>query len=1115
MNPISNVPPGVPPGGPPGGPPGERRPGSRASSSSLGGSSGGSIRVGRVGQLVRQRSNYDFGVARVASLSGSLAETVRPSGERQQRSVTELELAVLAPSMLVTLAERPEQVRIEAVFYQPGQELRTLVVEGVTSAEAFEVTEDHVVDVHPAAEPTERLLQLDHRGRHTLLAREGLLHAHSEAQGNCRGLENLAGARIDLLPHQLRAAQRVLSLPTPRALLGDEVGLGKTIECGMVLSVLFRHNPGLRVLVLCPGQLCLEWLGELYSRFHARVFALVEHLMATPAELPNQPRLIASFGLVQQSEPLQKVLVELPWDVVVVDEAHRLPASSPLFAFVRELATRSPGLLLLSATPTPARPAEYTRLVSLLDKSAPAKDPKDPKDPKDAGRLDKLRPLQQQLAALAAQTEKAAPQALPALAPRWLELLGKDEQIQAFVADFARKPPKARAARASLLRHVAEWYGLDSRVIRSRRDHLGDLKLPARTFTPLSYTPSEPESRVATLLGTWCEALSGGSASPRGLAIGRYLAAHALQLFASSSGALAWLVSERRKGLGAKEPLSATLEGALDLPMSQPETRRLLTLACRQLPMQANEKALLQELDAALQLWQKDEPRLPALCRWISGQLEKEPAAGNKMLVFVEQPETLQALQPLLATELTRRRLRVAGLHAGMAAKERERAAHNFTHSDTTAVLLCDQLGGEGRGFAAAGWVIHADLPWDLGLIEQRIGRLERLGREQPVRVLAIASPHFVERGVSELVWQHAGLGDRSLAGLQFLAEELRRELVQHATTGREGPLSTWLATARTRIEGERLRASEAQDPTPVFDRHRFDTEEAQELIDELVEDSRVSFPPLSDWAKKTGIVLKSTREPDVFDVDIGGQTRPVIELRPETLRCTIDRGLALGDPSLQFLTWGHPLIEALLRDASTYSAARCTHVVHEDLEGRTWRGCRVRVIVQANPAHLAGLPAALQGLVGYVAQRMEETVFVRADGEIEPVARQKEFLERAFSRSHNPDLLALAADERAYRQFAAEVRTAAQAGLDHVKSKLVPIFTEPADELAEDPDLLACRARMAVTDPRLSDEPRRLAADLVALYEKALASIREPLIQIDNIAFLDIYPAPGSAART
>ena len=113
---------------------------------------------------------------------------------------------------------------------------------------------------------------------------------------------------------------------------------------------------------------------------------------------------------------------------------------------------------------------------------------------------------------------------------------------------------------------------------------------------------------------------------------------------------------------------------------------------------------------------------------------------------------------------------------------ERERAAHNFTHSETTAVLLCDQLGGEGRSFQAASWVVHVDLPWDLGAIEQRIGRLDRMGREQATRILSIRSTHPVESSWSQLVWQHAELGAR------WLHQNDVRTLIDLRTLGeREG----------------------------------------------------------------------------------------------------------------------------------------------------------------------------------------------------------------------------------------------------------------------------------------------------------------------------------------
>jgi hypothetical protein len=1052
-----------------------------------------------VGQLIRQRSNYDFGVARILALRSSLAEIVRPSGERQQRNIGELEPAVLAPTMVCRLDGCEELCRIIAVFGTPQEGLRLLHVEGIESSKFNEALESAIVDLVPATDPVERLLSLDHRGRHTLTSRESLLHAYLEVHSNCRGLENLAGARIELLPHQIMTAQRVLSLAQPRALLCDEAGLGKTIECGMVLSVLSRAPAELRVLVLCSGALCLQWLGEMYSRFQARVFALIDH--HPPANLPGLPRLIVSFAALAQSEALRRTLFELPWDVVVIDEAHRI-AGSPLFDFLQQLAGRTPGLLLLSPPPPPSRTAEAARLLSLLDA---------PRKPiADRARLEKLRPLAQSIAALARETAAASAATLIECGKRWLELIGEDPTLRALCADLGKKG--RAAARDKLLRHVAEWYGIDSRVIANRRAALLEaLPMAPRTLSTRVYEPSAAERRVMALTGEWCALLvkEDGPKSPHA-PIGRFLGAHALQFLASGSGALAWLIAQRREGLKAGAASAATLaiEAGFELPLSQLETRQLLRAGCQKLPLRANEKKLLTSLEEALLQWAEDEQRLQAVCQFVMAALDDKPR--DKILLFAEQPETLSALSQRLSAELTRKRLRVATLHVGMAPEERERAAYHFTHVDSTAVLLCDQLGGEGRSFAVARHVAHVDLPWDLHAIEKRIGRLDRLDRKDEVRIFALCSDHAVEQSFAELLWRRLLLGQQRLSGLEFLAEELQREFAQHAVAGDAAALLRWLEAAGARISAER----QPTDSAAVLEQRRFALEDGEELIEELSADSTLDCKLLGDWAKKADIQIKPTRDLDTFDIDVGGQTRKIAAMNSEKLRGTTDRAIACKSPALQFLTWGHPLVEALHRDAADYAAARCTHVVHKDDESRTWRGCRVRVIIRANPQHQATLPAALRGRVSYIARPMEETLFVRGDGEVESAGKSREWLESAFLRSHKPDFLALGADAALHERFVSEVRTAAEHAVLHVQKSLVPIFVAPAEELAADEELAACRSRASNRDPRFAAAPAMLAAALVEQYEQALRSIREPLVEIDNISFLEIVPRPVSSPR-
>src|SRR5262249_28033907 len=140
------------------------------------------------------------------------------------------------------------------------------------------------------------------------------------------------GSRIRPLPHQLAAVRRVLSEGSPRFLLADEVGLGKTIEAGLVLQALLHRDPRLKVLVVAPGAMSRQWLAELYLRFGAQVFKLLDqgiiqglgHDAESYVERAvSWGRVIASASLLAEKSEWFEIISEANWDAVVIDEAHR------------------------------------------------------------------------------------------------------------------------------------------------------------------------------------------------------------------------------------------------------------------------------------------------------------------------------------------------------------------------------------------------------------------------------------------------------------------------------------------------------------------------------------------------------------------------------------------------------------------------------------------------------------------------------------------------------------------------------------------------------------------------------------------------------------------------
>ena len=200
----------------------------------------------------------------------------------------------------------------------------------------------------------------------------------------------LASARIDLIPHQLRVAGIVAQRRPPRALLADEVGLGKTIEAGMIIARLLSVGRVARVLVLAPASLTCQWFVELLRRFNLP-FSLFDEERCEAIEVGDAARnpfedeqcVIADISWLADEAKRAQQVVEAEWDLVVVDEAHHLEwspeATSPAYALVERLSARAPGLILLTATPQQlGRSGHFARL-RLLD---PARyvDPRKPTD---------------------------------------------------------------------------------------------------------------------------------------------------------------------------------------------------------------------------------------------------------------------------------------------------------------------------------------------------------------------------------------------------------------------------------------------------------------------------------------------------------------------------------------------------------------------------------------------------------------------------------------------------------------------------------------------------------------------------------------------------------------
>ena len=306
----------------------------------------------------------------------------------------------------------------------------------------------------------------------------------------------------------------------------------------------------------------------------------------------------------------------------------------------------------------------------------------------------------------------------------------------------------------------------------------------------------------------------------------------------------------------------------------------------------------------------------------------------EKVLVFAETPETLFALE----AALRHHRLRVLSYHERLGLIERERCVARFQDPEGPMVLLSTELGGEGRNFQFACHLVCFDLPWSPAAVEQRIGRLDRLGQTRPVHIHVFETPGTVSALVLELYRDAIGVFGEPIGGLDALLETVAPRLAELASGSAENQ-SAYRTELRRSVEEARRRIQESLDP--LLDRRSFDRDGVERLLARA--QTRAGLPVdddtdletglllvardlderlesvLTDVASRLGIRVDSDEEVEAFQTAfhfghaLNIEALPGIDIsREHTLLGTFWRDTAVATESLEYFATGHPLVEAL-----------------------------------------------------------------------------------------------------------------------------------------------------------------------------------------------------------
>ena len=898
--------------------------------------------VFRIGGLVRNIDNADWGPGRVRGVSPDGNLTVRfpwnsmdgyfhPDRSPIERYLlfpdTPVECRIDGHGDILTgvVLENPDvDASSESIVY------RVAVAVGNDILDAS-VAETDLLPLSPLSnEPLDLLKALVWQGPNRLLRRWRLRLLESRWLEDSGGIPSLLGARIHPHGHQVYAVRRVLWDRIPRFILADEVGLGKTIEAGLVIQSLLADKPNLRVLVVAPGAMARQWQTELYLRFGAIVFRHLDGVTwadsseVTRQDLLGSPRLVVTTTVIQTDPNLAGALCQANWDLVVIDEAHQFPPGTELYDLFYALARSSPGLLALSATPSKR---EITSLAGLLALIAP-----DVYEPTNRDMLsdrikvqrevwDKLHLTRSFLDAASESGEQLEAEDLEYLAGEWSGVLPQDSVVEGLL-DSLRYGEHGAAE--ELVAYVQEYHRLDHRIIRTRRSTLQREKRhwAKRQLDIQRYESSTSEAVLANHLES-LPPLNGDDPMQDALR-GLYF-----RKFSTTPYHFTAFLKRRDRVIRDGLPPIADFDpvALLTADPGPADEDLIIDQVVRGAPPLNNEQAWLSGALGLARDWLSEcefPARVQALRDWLYAHLEE--SSRHQVLVFAQDKDVVEELTRLLHAELPE--YPVKCFHHGMEETDLAKVALEFQRDSACKVLISDELGGEGRNFQNASALVHFDLPWSVARLEQRIGRLDRVGRggDRPVLSVVLQGPSTLDEA---LVAVHSTVFNvlvRSVGGLEYALPHLQLELNQAICRGAERVLAIQSSLAE-QVDRELQDVDESFEFS--LDASKLQLKDAQELAEMLDDnlDSGVEGITLAKWARELG--MKTRQQYDQcwkFEWHVDQMRRPLVGLGSSGFVAgTFSRQLALEDERQQFLGPGHPVVDALMYDLAASSEGRAS----------------------------------------------------------------------------------------------------------------------------------------------------------------------------------------------
>ena len=662
------------------------------------------------------------------------------------------------------------------------QEMNSLLFYLVKNEQGEEiiVNEKELSPIISFSQAKDRLFssQID-RSEHFALRYQTLLHQQAQFKSPLRGLR---GNRAGLIPHQLHIAQEVGNRVNPRVLLADEVGLGKTIEAGMILQNQLFAEKVQRILIIVPETLQHQWLVEMLRRFNLHFSLFDEERCEDFAEQAINPfstesLIICALDWLKAHPHRVQQAIQAEFDCLIVDEAHHLVwsenAPSAAYLLVEQLANAIPSVLLLTATPEQLGLESHFARLRLLD----------PERFYDYQAFLKEQENYQPVADAVQSLLSEKP--LSAVEKNHIsDLLHEQDVEPLFKALACHNDEEKQAARQELIQNLIDRHGTSRILFRNTRQ--GVKGFPHRFYHQVTIDATETDEKIHWLID--------------------------------------FLKSHR----------------------------------------------------------------------------------NEKILVICKTAQTAIQLEQILREKEA---IRSAIFHERMSIIERDRAAAYFSDSENGAqVLLSSSIGSEGRNFQFACHLVLFDLPENPDLLEQCIGRLDRIGQTRDVQIYVPCLAGSAQQDLAR--WYHEGLNAFEQTCPIGMALFEQYETLLKVRSENKADFEQLILQTQKQAKALRLALEKGRDR--LLELNSNGGEKAQRLAAEIAQTD--NSPQLVDFALNLfdiiGVEQDDLGENSIVITPTGTMLVPDFPgLKEEGVTVTFDRQLALAREELEFLTWDHPMI--------------------------------------------------------------------------------------------------------------------------------------------------------------------------------------------------------------